>query len=1030
MIPSPSSSSASSPRSREEYPVRLSKPLLIHQQILRDEELSDARRATPPPFGNAHPMGEDELNNYDISQHLNMDMFANSPPPSPHSTIEEEEERSSMSSGLVKLESPPTSHSASDEEGLTMPSKTNSNGSTTVIQRPPVPSDIASFPPPGAAIQPDFDASLFDNTSDLKYGLKVDDLPAKSRVETQIKANLYFYPPPKETMVHLPTDTISKPKLQLKSPFEPSDNTLMLDTVVVCDSDRRRQVTMCLGCIKRERKRAFRKKVCLPAEEQHWSDHREKRVIVFNCREVVDIGKTTEITVNGNKVQATRLELPMRLACYCRHHAEKIGFRAYFTVSDSKGNVVARASSTPVMITDDHKAASSAPPANVSAMSSAPTTAPNTAPSSNYSSKVTTPVAIKNDYGFETPSAPPPVVEDGSDSSESSTSLVMPLKNRKRKNSDDSAPLRSAPRETEWSSSSSSSYKTHKSRNSTTSISSASGMLSPPALTASGTSTAATSPQSCADSYKTGVNTAFTFRSSPSKTELASSLSLANEQGPVPTIQRVIPGSGPIRGGIEVTLLGNGFVNGLVARFGDNRSPVTQCWNSSTVVAHLPPAQLPGPVVVTFEGWAMSDSQIFTYYDDTDQQLIELALQVVGIKMNGRLEDAREIAKRIIGSSTGLDAQQLQQRLSSSYNGVQFTPMSLEDLEELILSCIDAMDRMDNGRPIRLGLTNREGQTLLHLAARIGLDGLCAVLLDRGVAYDVTDNDGYTALHFAALGSHEDIIEMLVRDPVDLLKKSLSGKTVIDVADESLRESLLEEHVIRSRRNSASASLADSGTDEDNVETDGDDEGNGRRRSSRRGISGYISGLRDNARNSYRGLMRRDMSLTRRGLHQQNFWNYFRPDRNHQSEEEEDTAPPPAYDEIFPNDSARVDYSRSVLDDQDVSNSPSVSTTPVTKPKTDTEQSSKTNADEEPSEQSEEEMLEAWKQRQKQLNKDKMLFFFWLPVFIFTLVWFSMRLVSYINTMDTEAVKEQIVDVGRRVMNIRTRPPQIMRHEL
>jgi hypothetical protein len=136
---------------------------------------------------------------------------------------------------------------------------------------------------------------------------------------------------------------------------------------------------------------------------------------------------------------------------------------------------------------------------------------------------------------------------------------------------------------------------------------------------------------------------------------MSGAVSAGLNQASLPAIQRVIPAQGSTRGGIEVTLLGSGFHSGLTAKFGDSPAISTHCWSDTTIVTHLPPAAVPGPVVVCFEGMqaAAASSQIFTYVDDTDMQLIELALQVVGLKMNGKLEDARNIAMRIVGSGSG-----------------------------------------------------------------------------------------------------------------------------------------------------------------------------------------------------------------------------------------------------------------------------------------------------------------------------------------------------------------------------------------
>ena len=130
----------------------------------------------------------------------------------------------------------------------------------------------------------------------------------------------------------------------------------MLDTFVVCDSNLHKFVNICQGCMKRERKRASRKKSRLPIEEAHWQQDKQKRAIVFNCREVIDFVSTADVDVNGTTVATKQLQLPVRMACYCRHHNEKVGFKAFFVISDYTGKVVGRASTNSIMITDDHKA--------------------------------------------------------------------------------------------------------------------------------------------------------------------------------------------------------------------------------------------------------------------------------------------------------------------------------------------------------------------------------------------------------------------------------------------------------------------------------------------------------------------------------------------------------------------------------------------------------------------------------------------------------------------------------------------------
>lgn len=111
------------------------------------------------------------------------------------------------------------------------------------------------------------------------------------------------------------------------------------------------------------------------------------------------------------------------------------------------------------------------------------------------------------------------------------------------------------------------------------------------------------------------------------------------------------------QGGIEVIVLGENFYHGLEVSFGEIPAVSTQMWSPNTLVCVLPPSLSAGPVVVGFKGLSITLSantglQLFTYLDTSDKALMELALQVVGMKMTGRIDDARNVARRIIGTGT------------------------------------------------------------------------------------------------------------------------------------------------------------------------------------------------------------------------------------------------------------------------------------------------------------------------------------------------------------------------------------------
>ncbi|KAL2365759.1 hypothetical protein RJZ56_001360 [Blastomyces dermatitidis] len=225
----------------------------------------------------------------------------------------------------------------------------------------------------------------------------------KSRVETQIPIKLTLCPlPPGIKKLRLPSHAISKPKFLAKPSSGPSPEILELRTNVVCtsamqdkkklerayarargeepqntpaESDSKKEgeakeetpleggdVKICSGCIQRERKRASRKKQRKPEEDELFQRDEDKRVIVFNTTQLKDwvepartVAGSTESPAAITPLGAMQVELPMRIACYCRHQNEKLGFQVIFTIKDHLGNTVSQAITNSIMITDDHK---------------------------------------------------------------------------------------------------------------------------------------------------------------------------------------------------------------------------------------------------------------------------------------------------------------------------------------------------------------------------------------------------------------------------------------------------------------------------------------------------------------------------------------------------------------------------------------------------------------------------------------------------------------------------------------------------
>lgn len=253
----------------------------------------------------------------------------------------------------------------------TLPNRSVKQENTTHFDFDPTPSGPAMAPAASAKSQQG--PSMRDQ---WPCQLEVAAIPEKSRVETQIPIELKMHNVPKGiTKVHLPAHTISKPKFQSKTPYERSPDTLELSAMLVCASAMEKgdleegafqraakddifvpqeenqpaaakvqtedpdpnkplnggPVSICSGCINRERKRAARKKTKKQEEEDDWAQDEAKRVIVFNTQEVrdwcVDGSKDIPLKDQAGQVQTAIVKAPMRIACYCRHQNEKIGFQ-------------------------------------------------------------------------------------------------------------------------------------------------------------------------------------------------------------------------------------------------------------------------------------------------------------------------------------------------------------------------------------------------------------------------------------------------------------------------------------------------------------------------------------------------------------------------------------------------------------------------------------------------------------------------------------------------------------------------------
>ncbi|KFZ05652.1 hypothetical protein V501_08152 [Pseudogymnoascus sp. VKM F-4519 (FW-2642)] len=799
--------------------------------------------------------------------------------------------------------------------------------------------------------------SLMDNM--YKPVLAIHPTPLKSRVETQIPIKMTLFPfPPGITKLHLPTHTISKPKLLAKQPLTKSPDTLELTTTLVCTSAmqnpefRRRaferaagapktsesrsedeadtvtddddenkplnggEVKICSGCITRERKRAARKKVKKVEEEESWHKDEDKRVIVFNTHEIKDwqqpssqvlsdtVGDRREPVVHEGALQ---VDAPMRIACYCRHQNEKLGFQVIFTIKDWTGRLVAQEITSSIMITDDHKTHNMPPhlmgPGGAGVnehgyinnpgvdmnfdmpMASFRASQSNTDVQNlqrNYplsyasSSVLGTPQASQNAPSTTTPRSlsrqaspsgsigPSNKKRKASGSSKVPSGLAMtrletmpqhpgglnPAANGSGASSSQppygtSPSMFASPQDTTFNHMPQSVQPGHTQFNagsptqngneqgfiSNNNRSQSMDNLALNQLYSAPTSThpsRAPSPNSMRNSIQAYQQQQAQIAQAVANGLYGMPLPL-NPQRP-PTIHKMIPNEGPKAGGIEVTCLGSGFCQGLEVMFGDVKATTTTYWGETSLVCLLPPATTGGTVAVTFKHQHQQQLQpypsppilkqqaFFKYVDDDEQQIIRTALSVLGHKMTGRMEDVRDLARRIVGdgpsswgaaggaSPTGGTQQPPVSRFNAAIFGV--------DVEATLLRILDLIDLDDSSHLPRLNMRRASGQTMLHLACSLGLQRFVAALLARGANPEPRDKGGFTPMHFAAMHNHPQIIRRLILCGADPSWRTLQGYTASDLctSEETLQSTRRVERHSRRRSGGSIRSRTSSAT--------------------------------------------------------------------------------------------------------------------------------------------------------------------------------------------------------------------------
>ncbi|KAF2836918.1 hypothetical protein M501DRAFT_1018330 [Patellaria atrata CBS 101060] len=775
---------------------------------------------------------------------------------------------------------------------------------------------IAHSPPVNTGLSPYMQSAGPSNTAPAQ--LDIDPIPAKSRVETQINIKLKLHPmPPGIKKLHLPTHTISKPKMLAKTVAR-SPDTLELYTSLVCTSAMRNpefeqralaraagqgdivnsgarrlpstevtqetddvddpdkplnggEVRICSNCINRERKRASRKRVKKQEDEELWNSYENDRVIVFNTVEYKEWQTVppTELNLETPSSQVhpegtMQIEVPMRIACYCRHQSEKAGFQVIFTIKDHEDRLVAQGMTQSILITDDHKTHA---PSSTVPMQGNPFTDmsqhPNTFMQQSEMMESQPvfrhrPYHSTNDlaslrggnfqqtYFNSNPTIPPSVAgamtPRNLSRQASPTAQIGPSKKRKQSSSIQKIP--SALTMTQVNTTQSSSVSAPLSAG-PLSAGAASGFpnaymsptapsfMVPPAPMPGPFQTGPSTPNSNSglitpagrsgsvdnityqQPYFSAPNSAHQSRA-PSPVPSARNMNAYQNQVQVgnvlqnnsigldfgvdtlqqaqqpPIIHKVIPGEGPTTGGIEVTCLGQNFDRSIEVMFGDTAAITTTFWSPNSLVCMLPPGKA-GTVPVTFRDHRQASysqstnsgpSSVFKYVDDSERQLMEMALRLICQKRTGNPDNFRDFARHLVHGPWSYESNSG----ASGYQAAQGHPnfnaalLGVGNTEDVLLKCLDTIDMDDSPHQARYNLRAKGGATMLSLACGLGYNRFVAGLLARGANPDSRDRGGFTPLMMASLHGHCQIVRRLILKGADPMMRSLQGYLASDLA--------------------------------------------------------------------------------------------------------------------------------------------------------------------------------------------------------------------------------------------------------
>ncbi|KAL3233590.1 Protein SPT23 [Nakaseomyces bracarensis] len=465
------------------------------------------------------------------------------------------------------------------------------------------------------------------------YGVRVIGLPAMSRVENQMK--IVVEVEGGGSLLKLPRECVAKDRHLMETrPATADAQVLYMECYVLgVVAGGYKDVQVCDMCLNREYRRSLRRKSGV-SDNAAWRAHPARKAVIFNEREFV------EPRSGANRgTGSTKFELTTRIVCYCAHQAAELGFKLLFVVKDHRDAVVGAALAGPIMILDSKRINSLKQGTQFQLNPAHSVMTSGTANSGGNSGGCS-----GGNSGY---SGADSAIAAGSDVS-GSEYVVQKAKKMKSTSSHPRSMSHSIPHTMTHSHAMSHSMSHSMSQSHSLSHTDASSILT------------SLIPSDAYDSPASSVSSAlphFPVRNEPKP--LNSITNMLFDASYTPEIKKIIPSKGPVQGGTEVTILGRNFRQGLNVRFGENLALVMTYWNETTIVATSPITTKPGRVQVTLEdeGGILVPSRFpveFTYFDDSDRQLIELALQVIGLRMNGKIENAKSIAWKIVGNNNSV----------------------------------------------------------------------------------------------------------------------------------------------------------------------------------------------------------------------------------------------------------------------------------------------------------------------------------------------------------------------------------------